>query len=254
MLGRRFDQIDAAPFVYRQVPQPEENAVPRPTPKPQPMTFAPTRRRFVQGAAAASLTMMLSLPRRAYGANERLAVAIIGTTGRGGENLDEVAKVPGVELVALCDVDDKLLAKAATKPTAAKAEKFNDFREMFDAMGDRIDAVLVAAPDHIHAPAGLAAMRLKKHLYCEKPLAHNVREIRLMQEAAKKYNLATQMGTQIHAGENYRRVVELIRSGAIGPIRRVHNWVPTSYSGSQKNVKRPEGSPPVPKGLHWDLW
>ena len=215
--------------------------------------FTPTRRQFVQGAAATSLTLMLSLPRRVLGANERLNVAIIGTTGRGGDNLDAVAET-GENIVALCDVDDNLIAKAAKKPAAAKAKQFNDFRVMFDELANEIDAVLVATPDHIHAPAGLAAMRLGKHLYCEKPLAHNVHEIRLMQKAAADKKLATQMGTQIHAGENYRRVVELVQSGAIGPVRRVHNWVPTSYSGSQKGVKRPEGTPPVPKGLHWDLW
>ena len=225
--------------------------MPRNTPKPT--ILRPTRRQFVGGAAATSLTLMLSIPRRVLGANERLNVAVIGTTGRGGDNLNEVIAT-GENVVALCDVDDRLLDKAIKTPAAAKAKRFNDFRQMFDEMANEIDAVLVATPDHIHAPAGLAAMRHGKHLYCEKPLAHNVREIRLMQQAARQNKLATQMGTQIHAGENYRRVVELVKSGAIGPIRRVHNWVGTSYSGSQKGVKRPEGTPPVPEGLHWDLW
>ena len=211
-----------------------------------------SRRRFVQAAAAAApLTFMLSLPRRVLGANERLNVACIGVGGRGGEDMDGVA---GENVVAICDVDDRSLAAAAKKEKIARAKQFKDFRKMYDALGDDIDAVVVGTPDHTHAPAGLAAMALGKHLYCEKPLAHNVREIRLMREAAKKNKLATQMGTQIHAGENYRRVVELIRAGAIGKVTRAHNWVPTSYSGSQKNVKRPEGTPPVPKGLDWDLW
>jgi len=211
-----------------------------------------SRRRFVQAAAAtAPLTFMLSLPRRVLGANERLNVACIGVTGRGGEDMDGVS---GENVVAICDVDERNLGVAAKKEPIAKAKQFFDFRKMLDEMANSIDAVVVGTPDHIHAPAGLATMRLRKHLYCEKPLAHNVREIRLMRETAAKYKLATQMGTQIHAGENYRRVVELVRSGAIGSIKRVHNWVPTSYSGSQKGVKRPEGTPPVPKGLHWDLW
>ncbi len=221
-------------------------------PRPTKTRLRLSRRRFVQGvAAAAPLTFMLSLPRRVLGANERLNVACIGVGGRGGEDVDGVK---GENVVAICDVDDRSLAAAAKKPEVAKAKQFHDFRKMYDEIGKDIDAVVIGTPDHTHAPAALRAMKLGKHVYCEKPLAHNVREVRLMREAAKERKLATQMGTQIHAGDNYRRVVELVRSGAIGTVRRAHNWVPTSYSGSQRNVKRPEGTPPVPQGLHWDLW
>ena len=208
-----------------------------------------TRRSFVQTSAAVGAAMFL--PRSVWGANEKLNVACVGVTGRGGEDMDGVSRE---NVVAICDCDERNLAVAAKKAEVAKAKQFYDFRKMLETLGDQIDAVVVGTPDHTHAPVALMAMRMGKHVYCEKPLAHNVHEIRLMRETAKQKKLATQMGTQIHAGENYRRVVELIKAGAIGKVERAHNWVPTSYSGSQKNVKRPEGTPPVPEGLHWDLW
>ena len=213
------------------------------------MPRRPSRRTFVQASAAVGAAVFL--PRSVFGANERLNVACVGVTGRGGEDMDGVSRE---NVVALCDCDERNLAVAAKKAEVAKAKQFVDFRRMLEEMGDGIDAVVVGTPDHTHAPVALMAMRMGKHVYCEKPLAHNVREIRLMREVAKEKELATQMGTQIHAGDNYRRVVELIKAGAIGTVRRAHNWVPTSYSGSQNNVKRPQGNPLVPKGLHWDLW
>jgi predicted dehydrogenase len=248
MLGRRFKSIR----VHRQPAAGRRNHVPRHRSNEPGLRSGITRRRFVQAAAAAApLAFMFSLPKRVLGANERLNVACVGVTGRGGDDMDGVS---GENVVAICDVDARNLAVAAKKEPIAKAKQFKDFRKMLDAMASEIDAVVVGTPDHIHAPAGLAAMARHKHLYSEKPLAHNVREIRLMREAAARNKLATQMGTQIHAGDNYRRVVELVRAGAIGKVARVHNWVPTSYSGSQTNVKRPEGTPPVPEGLDWDLW
>jgi predicted dehydrogenase len=208
-----------------------------------------TRRTFVQTSTAAGAALFL--PRSVWGANEKLNVACVGVTGRGGEDMDGVSRE---NVVAICDCDEKNLATAAKKAEVSKAKKFVDFRKMLDEMGDQIDAVVVGTPDHTHAPVAVMAMNMGKHVYCEKPLAHNVREIRIMRELAKEKKLATQMGTQIHASENYRRVVELIQAGAIGKVTRAHNWVSASYSGSQKNVKRPEGTPPVPAGLHWDLW
>src|SRR4029079_14394440 len=163
-------------------------------------------------------------------------------------NLKGVAKE---NVVALCDVNTTELGKAAEKYTEAR--KFSDFRKVFDHAKE-FDAVVVSTCEHTHAFATLPALQLKKHVYCEKPLTHGIWEARVIREAAAKTKLATQMGTQIHAGDNYRRVVELVQSGAIGKVSRVHNWVPTSYSGRQTNVKRPEGTPPVPEGLDWDLW
>jgi predicted dehydrogenase len=148
----------------------------------------------------------------------------------------------------MCDVDDRYLDKAIAD--FPQARRFNDFRKMLDSMHNGIDAVVVATPDHIHAPASMMAIKLKKHVYCEKPLTHTVDEARQIAEAAKQAGVATQMGTQIHAESNYRRVVELIQSGAIGPIREVHTWAGRSWGGGD----RPQDAPPVPPHLHWDLW
>jgi predicted dehydrogenase len=174
-----------------------------------------------------------------------LNVAVIGVAGRGGANLNGVSTE---NIVALCDVDANRLAGASKR--FPKAETFRDFRAMLDRIADRIDAVVVSTPDHSHAPAAAAAMRLKKHCYCEKPLTHNVVEARLLTELAIENKLATQMGTQIHADENYRRVVELIQSRAIGPVGEVHVWHPGALGGQD----RPTDAPPVPDYLDWNLW
>ena len=121
---------------------------------------------------------------------------------------------------------------------------------MLDEMGKQIDAVVVGTPDHTHAPAAVMAMQMGKHCYCEKPLAHTVYEVRTMIELANKNKLATQMGTQIHAGDNYRRVVELVRVGRDRPVGEVHVWHPVGYGGGD----RPKDTPPVPPELDWDLW
>jgi predicted dehydrogenase len=121
---------------------------------------------------------------------------------------------------------------------------------MLEQMVHQIDAVVVATPDHIHAPASLMALRLGKHVYCEKPLTHSVYEARTVAETATRAGLATQLGTQIHAGSNYRRVVEIVRSGAIGAVTEVHTWAGREWGGGN----RPKETPPVPPSIHWDLW
>lgn len=203
----------------------------------------------MRGAASAGAIVTLGLegcelmPRRHTSPNEKLNIGCIGTNHRAAEDIKEVMQE---NIVALCDVDDTYLAAAALK--FPKAKTYNDYRKMLEQKD--IDAVVVATPDHIHAPASLMAMRMGRHVYCEKPLTHTIHEARLMEETAKKERVATQMGTQIHAGENYRRVVEVIRSGAIGPVTDVHVWVGKSWSGGE----RPAETPPVPANLHWDLW
>jgi predicted dehydrogenase len=155
--------------------------------------------------------------------------------------------VAGENIVALCDVDDNYLGAAGQRfPQAAK---YNDFRKLLETE-KTLDAVVVSTPDHIHAPASVMAMRMGKHCYCEKPLSHSVYESRVAAEVAREKKLATQMGTQIHAGNNYRRVVELIQSGAIGPVSEVQVWVGKGWGGGE----RPDKVDPVPKNLHWDLW
>ena len=172
-------------------------------------------------------------------------MGVIGVAGRGEGNWVDLAKT-GAEIVALCDVDECRIGKVRT--TFPKAAFYTDFRKLIDAKG--LDAVLIATPDHTHAPITLAAPRAGLHTYCEKPLTHTVAEARLIAETAKKQKRVTQMGTQIHAGNNYRRVVELIQSGAIGKVSEVHVWVGTSWGGDGKRPPTDE----IPKTLHWDLW
>ena len=210
------------------------------------MTPSQTRREFLRavGAAGLSAGVYQATPRLARAsANETLNVGVIGTSGRAAGNIEGVQTQ---NIVAVCDIDDRLLDKA--KARFPKAEAYQDFRKLLER--NDLDAVVVSTADHTHAAAALAAMRLGKHVYCEKPLSHNVYEARLIAETAAKHKVVTQMGTQIHAENNYRRVVEVIRSGAIGPVRECHVWVEKTWSGGE----RPKDSPPVPSYLHWDLW
>ena len=187
--------------------------------------------------------------------NDKLDVAAIGCGGRGGADLNEVAATENI--VALCDVDEKRAAAAFN--AHPKARKFRDFRKMLDQMHKQIDAVVIGTPDHTHAPPGVMAMKLGKHCYCEKPLAHSVYEARMMADVAKQNKVVTQMGTQIHALPNYRRAVELVRAGSIGPVREVHVWLGANFGGPPKPTGRsqpgaPTETPPVPDTLDWDLW
>src|SRR5262245_18875416 len=204
------------------------------------------RRRFLQAAAASAvfgLPAIRAAQKPAPGA--RLRVGVVGVEAQGRYNWTQ-AEAAGAEIVALCDVDEDRAAKARAHFPKATFDK--DFRKMIERKG--LDAVIVATPDHSHAVATLAALRAGLHVYCEKPLAHSVEEARLVAETAAKEKRVTQMGTQIHAGTNYRRVVELVQSGAIGPVGEVHVWVGTVWGGGE----RPGDKQPVPKGLDWDLW
>lgn len=176
--------------------------------------------------------------------SEKLNLGFIGTSGQARFSIDNCTSQ---NIAALCDIDDKLLGQAAAQ--FPKAHTYHDFRMLLDAE-KLIDAVVVATPDHIHAPASVYAMKLGKHVYCEKPLTHSVYEARVCAETAAKHKVATQMGTQIHAGDNYRRVVEIIQAGTIGKVTEVHVWVGKGWGGGE----RPTQTPPVPENLHWDLW
>lgn len=177
--------------------------------------------------------------------NEKLNVAVIGAAGmRGADNTQGVATE---NLLAFCDVDEKNLAKVLAK--YPKAAPYHDFRVMLEKE-KTLDAVVISTPDHIHAPAGVMAMKLGKHVYCEKPLAHSVFEARTMARLAAEKKLATQLGTQIHAGSNYRRVVELVQAGAVGPVEEVHVWVGGAWTAGDL----PKDVPDCPPHLHWDLW
>ena len=221
-----------------------------PTREATPRAVQPNRRQFVKSSAAAGAALLAggywSELRAAdsRSPNEKLNIACIGTANRAAANVGGVA---GENIVALCDIDDNYLD--ATQKRFPKAARYNDFRKLLETE-KTLDAVVVSTADHVHAPASVMAMRLGKHCYCEKPLSHNVYESRVAAQVAREKKVATQMGTQIHEGSNYRRVVELIQSDAIGPVSEVHVWVGKGWGGGD----RPKESQPVPKNLHWDLW
>ena len=196
---------------------------------------------------------------RARNLNEKLNIACVGVGGRGAGNMGAVA---GENIVALCDVFQPAVDRAAM--TLTKARRFIDFRRMFDHASE-FDAVVVSTCEHTHAFVTLAALQLGKHVYCEKPLTHNIYEARVIREAAAKTKLATQMGIQIHAEQNYRRVVELIQGGVIGPVREAHVWVSRAWGRQSAEEaqahqdivsvrERPSESQKPPAGLDWDLW
>ncbi|HYE18171.1 MAG TPA: Gfo/Idh/MocA family oxidoreductase [Tepidisphaeraceae bacterium] len=223
-----------------------------------------TRLRPSRRSVLAASTALFAAPAilRAQNLNSKLNIAAIAVGGRGGANLSAVAA--SEDITALCDVNAQNLAAAATKHP--KAKTFADFRDLFDKAHKDFDAVVVSTCEHTHAHATLLALKAGKHVYCEKPLTHNIWEARQIRTAAAANpRLATQMGVQIHAGENYRKVVELIRAGAIGPVREAHVWVSRAWglqseADSKKNkdllyvANRPPDAKPVPAHLNWDLW
>jgi predicted dehydrogenase len=207
-----------------------------------------TRRQFTRSVVGSALGVF-GMPGlvRGRGASEKLNIALIGVGGRGGDNLKSVS---GENVVALCDVDENRLGEAAKDHSRAKT--YQDFRRMFDELQGQIDAVVVSTPDHTHAVVSKAALDLGKHVYCEKPLTHSIHEARVLALAAARHKVATQMGNAGHSSEGTRQVVELIRAGAIGPVREVHAW--TNRPIWPQGVDVPADRPPVPKSLHWDLW
>jgi len=223
------------------LPRPDHDLAPN-----KPMTTAINRRRFLQCTGVGLTGMMwggCQTAPRPRAANERLNLGVVGVANQGQYNLNEVATE---NIVALCDVDAGYLEAAAQKfPGAAT---YSDFRRMLERRD--LDAVVVATPDHTHAVVAVAALRSGRDVYCEKPLARTISEVRIITETARQLKRVTQIGTQIHAGSNYRRVVELVRSGAIGEVGEVHVWVAATYGGQEV----PQETPPVPAGLDYDLW
>lgn len=182
---------------------------------------------------------------RAESPNEKLNVAVIGCGGRGAANL---SGLKSQNIVALCDVDHSRGANAFKEIPGAAA--FYDYRRMFDSMAKKIDAVAVSTPDHTHFHPSMVAMELGKHLYCEKPMAHSLDQVRRMTDKASEKGLATQLGVQRHTIRNVHRVVELIKNDAIGQVLEVHSWV----SGDRGMPDIPKDKPSVPATLKWDLW
>jgi predicted dehydrogenase len=213
------------------------------------MKHSLNRREFLTRTATTAASLWLAAPQilRAQSgsaANDKLNIGVIGVGGQGGFSIGQLKGISNI--VGLCDVDAKRLA--AAKQQFPDAKTYSEFRRLIDQKD--LDAIVVATPDHTHAVAAVAVLKSGRHLYCEKPLARTISETRIITETARATERVTQIGTQIHAGTNYRRVVELIRSGAIGEVSEVHVWVASSYGGKE----RPKETPPVPAELNWDLW
>lgn len=210
------------------------------------------RRRFIQSAIASGTAisagisgrrLVAGMNRREFRSpNEKLRIAVVGVAARGEANLNGVAHE---EIVALCDIDQARLSAAAARFPNAKTT--DDFREAIDHPD--IDAVVISTPDHMHAIPVVRALRRKLPVYCEKPLTHSIHEARTIVDLVNENENVTQMGNQIHSGSNYRRVVETIKAGAIGPVRRVHVW----QGGGVRTGVRVESSE-IPKGINYDMW
>ncbi|WZP00149.1 Gfo/Idh/MocA family oxidoreductase [Isosphaeraceae bacterium EP7] len=212
------------------------------------------RRNFLGTGTAAGLGYFFtanasSAARAARKPNETLQIAGIGVGGKGSSDIDQAGKLG--EVVALCDIDDAMLDPKLKKWTSAK--KFYDYRKLLDEMGKHIDAVTVSTPDHTHALAAVTAIRMGKHVYCQKPLAHTVFEARVLKEAARKHGVVTQMGNQGSASNGLRRGVELIQAGIIGQVSEVHVWTNRPiWPQAPMIIKRPDHADVWPESIHWD--
>lgn len=226
------------------------------------MSLRIPRRNFLGLAGGACIGRML-VPRALRGQNgagrSKLNVACIGVGHMGSAAVREAALE---NLVALCDVDWRTDPAVVGKNSAAEmaglhpgVERFNDFRAMFERRGRQIDAVMVSTPDHIHFPAAMAAMELGKHVFVQKPLAHNIWQVRTMQRAAHRYGVITNMGSQGHCSEGIRRIKEWFDAGVLGEVREVHCWtdrpIPPWFVRPQQI---PPVEEPIPEDLDWDLW
>jgi predicted dehydrogenase len=193
-----------------------------------------TRRGFM--GAAAGVAAFTIVPRSVLGGagqtppSEKVNIAGVGIGGQGGHDLQQLEKETNI--VALCDVDWAHAAGMFKRYPNAK--KYKDFREMLDKEDKNIDGVVVGTPDHLHAPVSIAAMKRGKHVYCEKPLTHTVREAKMLADAAREHNVATQMGNQGQALEDVRLLCETIWDGAIGQVREVHVWTDRPLNGIDK--------------------
>ncbi len=212
-----------------------------------------TRRTFLKSASVAGLGVLFIPSYLSAAPSTKLRFAVIGVGGRGKASW---SKVPKKSIVAMCDVDER----SATKGFKAcpKAKKYKDFRVMFDEMAIEIDAVIIATPDHTHFPAAMAAMELGKHVLVEKPLAHNIWQLRTLQKAAKHYGVVSQMGNQGHTTNGIRLVKEWYEAGVLGEVKEVIAWQGKINFKKDGYFGKPSSFPPktdkVPKGLDWDLW
>lgn len=224
----------------------------------QPIHSKFNRRQFLRRSSAGLVLAQFIPASRVFGAagvsaNEKVNLAGIGIGSRGGADIDAIAE-EGHNLVALCDVDDTYAAKSFAK--YPKARQFKDFRVMLDKMGKEVDGVVIGTPDHTHAVIAMEAMRRGKHVYCEKPLAHTIHEVRQLMAGAHRYKVVTQLGNQGHSDRDIRRVCEWVWAGALGKVHTVHAGC-DSYRDvycQLRNLDKVDQHYDVPKGLDYDLW
>ena len=216
------------------------------------MTRKTTRRRFIGQSAAIGAGFWIGSQTTAkaqVSALQSLSAACVGIGGKGDSDASHIGE-QGVKIVGLCDVDGGRLTKKGREFPDAK--QFSDYREMLDQLGDKVDIVTVSTPDHNHAAAAVKAMRMKKHVYCQKPLTWSIQEARTMREVGQETGVVTQMGNQGTSEDGLREAVEVVRSGAIGDVSAVHIW--SNRPVWPQGIGRPAGEDPVPAGLNWDAW
>jgi predicted dehydrogenase len=213
-----------------------------------------SRRDFLKNTSLAAAGFFI-VPRHVLGKgyiapSDKLNIAGIGVGGKGASDLAEFAKSPKVNIVALCDVDDRQSVKS--RQSFPNAKYYKDFREMLDKEKNNIDACSVSTPDNCHAVAALSAMQLGKHVYVQKPLTHDIYEARTLTEAAKRYKVITQMGNQGGSGDGVRKMKEMVDAGLVGDVHTVHCW--TNRPVWPQGIPTPTGNFDIPKELDWDLW
>uniref|UniRef100_UPI003217E044 Gfo/Idh/MocA family oxidoreductase n=1 Tax=uncultured Draconibacterium sp. TaxID=1573823 RepID=UPI003217E044 len=212
-----------------------------------------TRRTFLKSAAAAGIGAAILPHMISCSPNKRLNIAVIGVGGRGHASWSQV---PVESIVAMCDVDDRMSAEGYK--ACPDAKKYKDFRLMFDEMANEIDAVIIATPDHTHFPAAMAAMELGKHVFVEKPLAHNIWQLRTLKKAARHYGIVSQMGNQGHTTNGIRLIKEWYEAGILGEVKEVIAWQGKIDFEKDGYFNKPGSFPPqvdpIPEGLDWDLW
>lgn len=210
------------------------------------------RRQMVQLSTASLMWTAAPAVVRGQNLNSRLQIAGIGCEGKGWSDIQEMSEHKQTALIGFCDVDLSRTEKVRTLQPDAPV--FQDYREMLDALADKVDAVTVSTPDHMHASITLDAMRRGKHVYCQKPLTHNVWEARQVGALAAASKVITRMGNQIHSHSFYRTAVAAIESGVIGKVKRVHSWSSATGHGKSGHISLPQNPPPIPDSLDWSLW
>jgi predicted dehydrogenase len=208
------------------------------------------RRRFLTASAAGLVAAPAIV--RGQNLNSKLQIAAIGCDGKGWSDTKEMSTHTGVKHVAFCDVD--LARTSQARMLNTEAPVLQDYREMLAKFGPTIDAVTVSTADHAHAKITLDAMAAGKHVYCQKPLTHNVWEARQVRLGAAKSGVITRMGNQIHSHTFYRTAVRAIQDGVIGKVKRVHSWCAATGHGKSGYIDRPEPPQTPPDSVNWDLW